>query len=730
METEASSQLLSSGDNNQYRNYEFRRQDGRWKTEDPPVPQETANNPSSHRLASLQWAGENERIGLEEPPSIGPHKDSSSSQRLKVVQSDSLRPAIKQVLLFQLPPLAFTSALLGLYLKRIYWNPTSDQLSALLVASKVHETLIVASSFHILYYHIRRGLLGRSGIPFGFLTAPFQLTSPFYLLTSEFWSGVRYMSSKSALLASLVIVTFLLSALAGASSGIIILPRLGWHTLPLQESSDFTNGKLVGYAILDSEAIFPSIIDLSIIPNVCLNPGDHPEHPAHCPFSDLTDASAAIYTNFVERGYWPLSYEANLTISGTDIRLINFWRNFSTPSLGFSVATTPLSYVRDIFGSTITSFTGSQHGMIKLTAELHANGDVVAMKQPRVTTQCSSDVGIRGSRDNTPYYEFVIDQSFYAPFNFTVPVSIFQYDLERDKEFGFIDVNQYLPKSVRASVAIWVRNNSGVKLCLVDARWMESDAWIIPSDTRSKILHSLTLNTSHNRKYANLDVESFIHINPSWCDLLNQRLYDSRPLSLSSNASSVFELLVAYSTFSGIEAGLTIILADALSAVPNSRTWHIERYKLGAWKPNGANNDVDGALAFSRISNSEDYMILSVGYYHNLYTYSFSGTTTILSWIVLLLHFLLVSIHILVLIMHGGRMSDSWGRLGELVCLAFNSQPTNLLENTGAGVTGGRIWGINASVREVGSGERVELVLRDGKSPDDHMLIRQNRPYG
>ena len=61
-------------------------------------------------------------------------------------------------------------------------------------------------------------------------------------------------------------------------------------------------------------------------------------------------------------------------------------------------------------------------------------------------------------------------------------------------------------------------------------------------------------------------------------------------------------------------------------------------------------------------------------------------------------------------------------------CLAVNSQPTPLLENMSAGVTGRKTLGPNVSVREAGCGEKSELVLRDEEPPDYHMLIRQDQP--
>ncbi|KAK4212324.1 hypothetical protein QBC37DRAFT_375193 [Rhypophila decipiens] len=82
----------------------------------------------------------------------------------KKVSSKRPWPAISEFLIFQLPSVAVTLALLALYIRNFTWNPDPSQLSALLFAARVHEGLIVASLSQILYHHTRRALLGPRGI--------------------------------------------------------------------------------------------------------------------------------------------------------------------------------------------------------------------------------------------------------------------------------------------------------------------------------------------------------------------------------------------------------------------------------------------------------------------------------------------------------------------------------------------------------------------------------------
>ncbi|KAI0427377.1 hypothetical protein F5Y09DRAFT_350547 [Xylaria sp. FL1042] len=714
--------------------------------EDTSAFQEDGQDLSTVHLTGTQRTSHDNPINLKDDT---PSKDSAEApslpQRRKMIQSSSVVPAIGQFLVFQFPALAFTTALLILYLKKVSWNPTANQLGALLVVAKIHETLIVASLFDIVMYHIRHGLLGYRGIPYGFLTAPFQLTSPLYLLTSEFWSCLRSATMHSALLAMLVVVSFILAALAGASSGIIIIPKLGWRTLPLSmeelwRSSSRSVPGIAGYAISPSASVFPSNIDLSVVPEICINASGANSY-SRCPFYDLTDSTAAIYTNFGDIGNWPDT--VNLTISNTDLRTINYFSDFSYGQL--TATTTPLSFVEGILFSASGEWRIWQENPVKIMADLRdANGDVMIMKQPRVITQCSDTADdVQGQETDSPYYDFRILRFFYPQFNFTVPKAVFLDALDSKGYLGFIDVNEYLPDSINTSVAIWTRENlqqEDLSICLVDARWVATDNWIFPFDAGSKIQHSLIIDTNQTTTYGNVSTtgDELIHIDPAWGNLLNQSFRSYAPGVIASNTTSVFDLLSQYLKEeyaykdNNLASGLTIFLASALATVPNSRAWRVEWHSEGPWKPD-SNYNQDEQVPFEQIEDLGDYALLSAGHYENVYSYSFSEVTTILSWVVLFSHYLLVLVHLIVLCAYGGRTSKRWGRLGEVMCLALNSRPTNLLTNTSAGIRGSKIWELNATVREVGVKGRVELVLRDGKAPKalyDHGMIQPDHKYG
>ncbi|KAI0864093.1 hypothetical protein F4860DRAFT_467034 [Xylaria cubensis] len=632
-----------------------------------------------------------------------------------MIRSIAIGHILTHFLVFQFPSLAFTTFLLGLYLTPQSWNPTANQLGALLIAAKVHEALIITSLFDIAMYHIRRGLLGHRGIPYGFLPAPFQLTSPLYLFTPEFWSCLRSTNLHSGLLALLLVLSVVLAALAGASSGIIIIPKLGWRALPPDLEA--------GVMIAPSKRVYPLKIDLSSVTEACLENSLSKDMPSDdCPFQGLvengrlTDYDVNLYANLGDGSPRHSPDTINLTISNFDLRSMNYWNSGQGQLI---TATTPLKSVESVL-SNIDKWILSSANPIKLVADIRdANGDAITLKQPRVITQCLA-TGYSHKTDPA-YYEFYVERLFYPQFTFTVPTDVFQDALVSDVNLGFIDVNEYLPNSINASIAIWTwipRTGYGDRLtiCLVDARWVETNAWILPLNTGSKVQHSLAIDTNQTYENVSSTSDDLIRIDPAWGNFLDQPILHPPALfPLILNRTSVFGLLKRYLRPDALVldnpafTGLTIILTGALATVPGS--WNrpaISEFK-GPWKVSVAD------AGYSPPNLTEDHAVVSTTVYENAYSYGFSEVTTILSWVVLFSHYLFVLVHLIVLCVHGRRVSMRWGRLGDVISLALNSRPADLLTNPSAGVKGSKIWRLNATVREVDAEGKVELVLRDGK---------------
>jgi hypothetical protein len=120
--------------------------------------------------------------------------------------------------------------------------------------------------------------------------------------------------------------------------------------------------------------------------------------------------------------------------------------------------------------------------------------------------------------------------------------------------------------------------------------------------------------------------------------------------------------------------------------------------------------------------------------------YIFNDFTVIIAMAVLLLHFVLVLGHVCVVLVGRPWTSNAWSSLGELLALAVQSTPTDLLMNTGAGIDQGATWKLGTCVREAQDEGRLELVFRDellsgygqeeGKADDLQILPKPDRKYG
>jgi len=96
----------------------------------------------------------------------------------------------------------------------------------------------------------------------------------------------------------------------------------------------------------------------------------------------------------------------------------------------------------------------------------------------------------------------------------------------------------------------------------------------------------------------------------------------------------------------------------------------------------------------------------------NGYAYNIRGATMILSCIVLLFYCLLAGIHsVFVLVKRSS--STSWDTVSEVTALAMQSQPTQLLKNTCAGISTTRVFSHLVKVVETGA-ERDHLELDFG----------------
>ena len=203
--------------------------------------------------------------------SIEPTEIAISNRR-----QDALRASLVQVL-----PILVTIPVLYLSTYNVYWDDLGSPhqnviLQAWQFAAKGHEILIVASLSAIILHKIRYDLCASDGVPLGLVTAGYRLDSIAYLWGPEFWGGIisRPISghvSQWPPLWFMIGAAVFLSAVAGPSSAIAMIPRLSWWDVP-EHFFNTSDHKANSYFLQDSSSmLWPEHVTVDILPPGCLH---------------------------------------------------------------------------------------------------------------------------------------------------------------------------------------------------------------------------------------------------------------------------------------------------------------------------------------------------------------------------------------------------------------------------------------------------------------------------
>ena len=168
-------------------------------------------------------------------PSMSRRSRKSSVEPTKVA-IDSRRWKALYHSVVHLLPLLVTTFVLGLSVYNVYWGDLGMPHQNMILqgwqfAAKGHEILIVASLSAVVLHRVRYELCALQGLPLGFLTAGYRLSSISYLWSTEFWGGTLTKPTTGSVswwppLSVLIAFAVGLSAVAGPSSAIAMIPRL------------------------------------------------------------------------------------------------------------------------------------------------------------------------------------------------------------------------------------------------------------------------------------------------------------------------------------------------------------------------------------------------------------------------------------------------------------------------------------------------------------------------
>ncbi len=121
------------------------------------------------------------------------------------------------------------------YLQDVGRPNQNSILGALQAAAEAHETVILASLWAIVLHHLREGLLGFDGVPFGLLTPVSRVGFGGQPFDRDFWttgmsnlkSRIRNRRHTALWLSTISLAAF--SYAVGPAFAIAIIPRLTWR---------------------------------------------------------------------------------------------------------------------------------------------------------------------------------------------------------------------------------------------------------------------------------------------------------------------------------------------------------------------------------------------------------------------------------------------------------------------------------------------------------------------
>lgn len=663
--------------------------------------------------------------------------DSTPLEKPKAVATQGIRRALLNFIPFHLPPVAVTFVLFGLYLSEFQWTASLDQLNALLFAAKIHEALIVGSISNILFHRIRYGLLTSHGVPFGMVSAPFQITDPLLLFKAPYLASIRlFLSSANQMSTTcLVFITVALSILSAPSSGILMLPKLDWWPLP-ESRHDFKRFEGQGPQAMFIGAPFTEIYPVEI--NKTYRPD--PTRDAQLnrdPLSDrvqhlLYGVDQILMTSGKRRAM------TNITVSDStslDTFSLGYWEQISEQRQNTtfeSIAiygTSPLALVNQHLFQMSSAWAVNNIYPIALQAKASdIVGNRATWKQPRVLLQCNN-LNMTASRSG-PFTSF--PQAVFPAFNHT-----FNYDelglspIENGQPGTLFVDSQSIGKALGFDVSTAFILKDGLKksnqtyLCLVDARWVEADVWM--SAPYASIQYSgSTADPFLKETWVNPKESQMIKITPEWAHSIDSDLSISPPLGCDGVTSPFnftrdhcSNLLRTDNTTMQPRCEMiaySLLLTDFLRRVQAHFAYHpLSDY--GRW---------DGSSRIFIPPN--DVTRLDTLLFHQVHSYKLEGVLLRLALTVLLVHVMLVWAHFLLIVLASKWTSRAWSEFGELLALAINTTPTEKLENTGAGITRWDTWRLKTYVRETGSG-KLELVFKDQipEAYEDERVSKEKR---
>lgn len=671
----------------------------------------------------------------------------SRNETSKVAISNSRFRAIWRCFVI-LSPIPLTLIVLGLNISNYYcfdWGRPNQNsiLDGLQFVAKVHDLLIAASVTAIVLHSVLYHLTMKDGLSLAAITPAYQLNKTRFIFKRAFW--IDMFSHGRISLGILITLAVFLINIAGPSAAIAVIPKAGWWPVPpsiLWAGSDYNS--VGAFYITNRTSIWPDEVSVSYLPT---------DEPA----GDCLSSWAIIEESCPAAGYLPVT-EA---LSNGDFQTNGLWNvllsNLDTSRSLTSVG--PTYFFNDI-NRKRWSISSSISQLMATSLYEYDNND-----------NYEQTLGYHGTPLLKPLVQVECAVSEVASSTLVFPHDYIPLPGANSNETWSVDTSVGWDTVISGHTSnvhfLWAslqNNNSGPSLlaafninnthnafnytdssgvshtgdnqtaftCSIDARWAPVKMWMLPGidfDYRVHENSPFDLAGSLDFLWSPDQIPNLqqIQIDPAWAASLNVHTPNSTYTLTMEQVVRISAEMNADSWSNGttddflnlVAAGIGMMVTDGLARL----SWSDQLVALvsnnqGNFLQNwGTNASLDATRIALNIN--PDWLELNFASYRQGWSYSLSGVTIKLALGVLVLHLATAVIHTVIVV--GSRdawTTKSWRSMGELLVLAINSDRSEKLQNTCAGIDSSRTWRKKLKIREIEQGH-LGLVVDDHGDIDD-----------
>jgi len=646
-------------------------------------------------------------------------------------------------------------------------------LNALQLAAKLHELIVVASLGRIVLHMAHDHLVGRAGLPLGLITNSFSIGSGDFLWTKAYWKAIWTFKNNHWRFWLVSLLATILAMLAGPSSAIAVIPSLNWYPLqyPFQEEV------LPFYIFNQSTVLWPSNITAASLNGAdsginCTIATTKTAYQDVCPAGGFRDtyewAGNLLFANS----------SAGSNISFTDAhgesrRVVTTQScdsSFDGRASGLSLNTFLSGAVTSFWSFASNNF----HGLGLLTAQprITFQGPLYA---PRVEVLCNAYVywntSVLESRGPVNFPSFTPDRQLPSP-NYIFPYSgdfnatnVTWVPMPAGSDNPSIGILIRVPYTYGNGSITNIAQATEYHACSIYAQWVPVEVYYEPRQqdqvsyrVRNKITETCLpkgneapgevlppKNTSIDMDYANAINQPMPFDDaplPAIDAMLQRMVFPDDRLANNETGFTFKAPLNSISTVNGttnvtmddtrksrstmIGTILAGVVTDGLIRIagngifPYSASMFLTNETtdsgslVGRFVISSAHGGDDNALNATGAA-ADDWLRVDPVFSRYGYGYDWKDSrTTQFGIVVLLVHFLLASMHTAVILykvlISKEGLVGSWTTIAELLALAMNSTPSRNLQDTCAGVDAAKTWRQVVSVRETYT-DHLEMVV-------------------